>query len=335
VVEPEPFAVEEPPIAVAVVSWNTRELLGQALDSLLPDVDQGLAQVWVVDNGSTDGSPELVRDRYPWAKLVLPGSNLGFGAAVNLVSERTSGPWLVAANADVRLAPGALAQLAHTAAAHNRIGMIGPRLELLDGSTQVSAHPFPGLRTAVLLDLHAPRFSSRAARTVRTASAWEPSEAAPVPWITGAFVLMARCAFEQAERFDASQWLYGEDLDLCWRMRQRGWEIVYEPAAHAYHAHSAASARRFDRAALDDHIDAVNYLWTRRRRGAAVARAAATVGVLDASARLAILKVAARRAPRRFGDRAAAARAALAGHLLGLRSESELERRIRRSKGSD
>jgi N-acetylglucosaminyl-diphospho-decaprenol L-rhamnosyltransferase len=325
----------QPPIAVAVVSWNTRDLLDRCLQSLWPDADAGRATVWVVDNNSADGSAEMVRTQHPWATLIASDANLGFGAAVNLVAERTRGPWLVAANADVTLEPDALQRLRMTAEALPQIGMVGPRLLLLDGSTQVSVRPFPGMRMALLLALHADRFSARAARALRAPAAWEPPATAPVPWIAGALVLMSRAAFTALGGFDPNQWLYGEDLDLCWRMRQAGWEIVYEPAARVHHAHSAASAQRFESEALDSHIDAVNYLWMLRRRGAVTTRAAATVGMLETLARIPVLEFAARRDPGRFGPRARAARAALGQHLLGLRSERELERRVTRARGTD
>jgi N-acetylglucosaminyl-diphospho-decaprenol L-rhamnosyltransferase len=325
----------EPPITVAVVSWNTRDLLDRCLQSLRPDAAAGLAEVWVVDNESADGSADMVARRHPWATLVRAGSNLGFGAAINLVAGRSRGRFLAAANADVTLEPGALARLRLTAEQAPRTGMVGPRLLLLDGSAQVSIQPFPGLWTTALMALHADRFSARAARALRTPDAWEPAAAAPVPWVTGAFVLIARAAFEQAGGFDPGQWLYGEDLDLCWRIRAAGWQIVYEPAAIAHHAHSAASAQRFDDSSLLSHIDAVNYLWMLRRRGALQTRAAAALGIADAAVRVGVLGLAERREPERFAGRTRRARAALRQHLLGLRSESELERHVRRARGGD
>jgi GT2 family glycosyltransferase len=321
-----------PPITVAVVSWNTRDLLRRNLEALKPDADGGLLEVWVVDNGSTDGSPEMVRSKHPWVTLLTPSTNLGFGPAVNLVAGQTTGPWLVAANADVAPQPGALAHLQTTAARHPRIGMIGPRLVLIDGSTQVSIQPFPGPRASLMLALHAGRFSARAARALCAPGAWEPEAATAVPWITGALVLMSRSAFQQAGGFDPDRWLYGEDLDLCWRMRTAGWEIWYEPGARVHHAHSAASSQRFEEADLDNHIDTVNFLWMMRHRGRFLTRLAACVGVIDALVRIAWLGAAARLDPARFGWRAWRARRALGQHLLGFHSEAELERRIRRSQ---
>ncbi|HVE69383.1 MAG TPA: glycosyltransferase, partial [Solirubrobacteraceae bacterium] len=96
-----------PRVAVAVVSWNTRDLLARCLESLAAQEGAEL-ETWVVDNASTDGSAELVRDSHPEVELVASDENLGFGPAVNLVAQRTSTPWIAMANADVALRPGAL-----------------------------------------------------------------------------------------------------------------------------------------------------------------------------------------------------------------------------------
>ena len=315
-----------PPITVAVVSWNTRDLLASCLDALRLDVDVGRAQVWVVDNGSTDGSRELVRERYPHVKLLTPDANLGFGPAVNLVAARSSSSWLAAANADVQLAPGALERMQAALERAPRIGMVGPRLTLLDGSTQISVRPFPGISSALLLASHAARFSERARRALRVEGHWEAEVDESIPWLTGAFVLMSRAAFDDAGGFDPSQWLYSEDMDLCWRMRQHGWEIRWVPTAGALHAHSAATGQRFTNHQLTTHILVMTYLWLLRRRGAVAARSSAAIGVVDATTRMLLAAIGSSR------DRAAtrrAIRAELVGHLYGLAPRATLERRAR------
>jgi GT2 family glycosyltransferase len=106
------------PVAIAVVSWNTRVLLRDCLRSMHADVDAGRAQVIVVDNGSTDGSIDLVRSDFPWAQLIESTTNLGFGAAVNLAARHTAKTqWIAAANADIALEPNTLQQLLTAGAA--------------------------------------------------------------------------------------------------------------------------------------------------------------------------------------------------------------------------
>src|SRR3954468_4436887 len=99
---------QAPSVTIAIVSWNTRDLLARCLESLKPEVDRGTAEVWVVDNASSDGSPDLVRERFDWVNLVASDENLGFGTALNLVARQTTSEWIATANADIALHPGAL-----------------------------------------------------------------------------------------------------------------------------------------------------------------------------------------------------------------------------------
>src|SRR5947209_179350 len=133
------------PVTVAVVSWNTRELLAECLSSLERDARGGIADVWVVDNASDDGSADLVERRFEWVSLIRSSRNLGFGPAVNLVAARTSSAWLAPANADVRITEGALRRLLAEGDRHPEAAVIAPRLLLPDGETQHSVYPFPSL----------------------------------------------------------------------------------------------------------------------------------------------------------------------------------------------
>src|SRR5438270_12852655 len=97
-----------PLVSVAVVSWNTRDLLRRCLESFATEVDAGRCEVWVVDNASRDGSPEMVREEFPWVRLHASEENLGFGPGINWVANRTQAPWLGVANADIALQPAAM-----------------------------------------------------------------------------------------------------------------------------------------------------------------------------------------------------------------------------------
>lgn len=253
-------------ITVAVVSYNTRALLARCLASL---ADTG-ADVWVVDNGSTDGS----RDVVPADRLLAPGRNVGYGAAVNLVAARTSSPWLVAANADVEVARGALDAL--VAAAGPRTGAVAPRLLLPDGSTQHSVLPFPTVAFAAGL--------AAGVRRDLVPGHWDPSIARAVPWAVGALLLLRRAAFDEIGGFDERHWLFAEDLDLGWRLARAGWETRYEPSAVVRHHESAATRAAFG-AGRTERTQAETYAWLRRTRGPVTARAVAALNVLGAAVR--------------------------------------------------
>jgi GT2 family glycosyltransferase len=266
------------PITVAVVSWNTRELLGECLASLREDARAGLADVWVVDNASSDGSAAMVRERFPWVQLVASAENLGFGAAVNLVAGRTSSPWLAPANADIRFEAGALARLHAAAEAHPDAGAIAPRLILPDGSTQQSVYPFPTLPFTVAYLLGGLTVSRTLSRRWCLGSGFDPSEPREVPWAVGALQLVRRASWDQAGGFDARQWMYAEDLDLGWRLWRAGWTTRYEPGARVGHAESAATVQAWG-PARHARWHASTYAWLARRRGRAFARLIALVNV--------------------------------------------------------
>lgn len=314
-----------PVVAIAVVSWNTRALLDACLASMRADADAGLAEVWVVDNGSSDGSPELVAEHHPWAQLVRPGENLGFGRAVNRVAAATTAPWIAAANADIALTPGALATLLGAGERDPGAGAVAPRLLLPDGSVQPSVQPFPTLGHTVLEVLRAARISDRVARRLYVRGHWDPDRRATVPWATGAFLLLRRTAFEQVGRFDESQWLYGEDLDLCWRLGRAGWRIRYEPCARVRHEEHAAALQAFGERFPETWLRAT-YAWKARRYGIAATWAAAGLRLVDARMRVAVLVALARRSPQRFEPRLLRARRDLYAARFGLRPRRDLLR---------
>src|SRR5262249_20426924 len=139
------------PIAIAVVSWNTRDLLAACLASLHADHEAGRASVWVIDNASTDGSADDVAQRFPWVTLQRADRNLGYGAAVNRVAAQTSAPFIAAANADLQFAPNALQELLDAATGAPQAGAFAPRLIGPDDRPQHSVHPFPTVHTGLLL----------------------------------------------------------------------------------------------------------------------------------------------------------------------------------------
>jgi len=280
-------------VAIAVVSWNTAELLDRCLASLRPEHDAGRAEVWVVDNASTDGSAALVTERHPWVRLEAAAENLGFGPAVNRVAERTATPLIAAANADVALAPGALAALLEAAQRHPRAGALAPRLIAPDGTTQHSVHPFPTVRTGLLTSSGLAQRGA-IARRLPMEGHWDPERARDVDWAHGAFLLVRRPAWAAVGGFDPEQWLYAEDLDLCWRLRRAGWTTRYVPQARVAHAVSAATAGRWDGRERAERTQRSAYAWMLARRGLPAVRATALAHLAGPALRAAVLSGAAR-----------------------------------------
>jgi N-acetylglucosaminyl-diphospho-decaprenol L-rhamnosyltransferase len=284
-----------PPVAIAVVSWNTRPLLEKCLRSMQADVEARLARVTVVDNGSTDGSADHVRAEFPWAEVIANTDNVGFGAAVNQAAERTGAPWIAAANADIALAPGALRALIEAGDRHPDAAIIAPRLIDPDGSTQHSVHPFPTLGLTLAFNLGVAQLNGD---RLLLSGYWNPDTPRYVDWALGAFILIRRTAWDRLHGFDEQQWMYAEDLDLGWRAARHGWRTWYEPGAHVTHVGAASTVQAWGEAGPDRWLRST-YGWMIRRRGPLVTRTYALLNTAGAAARLAIVTALRRPPPQR------------------------------------
>ena len=319
-------AVHRPPVLVAVVSYNTARLLDACLHALRPDAEAGRVSVTVVDNASSDGSPEQVADNHPWVRLIASSKNLGFGPAVNLaVAKEPEHEWVAPANADTAVEPRAITALLAAGARDPAAGVLAPRLILPDGSTQHSVHAFPTLPFTIAF--HARVGDRRPAwgEAHCLPGRWNPERERRVPWAVGAFLLVRMAAWRQVGGFDPRQWMYAEDLDLAWRMARVGWATRYVPEARVRHHESAAAEAAWgaDRAA--DRWNLATYEWMLHRRGGLRTRAVAAANVVGHGARM----VAAKRRKDGAGSAKAVAvnRAWMKRHAVGLRPRRALTRR--------
>lgn len=313
-----------PAVAVAVVSWNLRDLLARALVSLEPEVAAGRAEVWVVDNASTDGSAEMVGNEFPWVSLIASPVNLGYGSAVNLVAARTQTAWIAAANQDIEVRPGAVERLIATGREHAEAGIVAPRLITPGGATQHSVHPFPTVWLTALFNLGVARASRRVGDRLCIEGRWDPERPREVDWAHGAFLLVRRGAWDAVDGFDSRQWMYAEDLDLGWRLRRAGWRTRYEPRAEVFHVGGAAARKAFAGEDIVVRFMAASYAWMARRRSLPIARTVAAINWLGVAARYAVLAILGRLAPARFGAGRERYRRWLHVHAVGFQRREEL-----------
>ncbi len=275
------------PIDVVVVSYNTRELLRECLRSHLDAAAAGLITLTVVDNGSSDGSAATVADEFAEAVRLIETDNIGYGAAVNLGAAEGAGEWLVAANADVAVEPGALGRLLAAARNDPALGAIAPRLILPDGSTQHSVHCIPGVLLTLALGLGLTNLSPRLGDRLCIEGHWNPDRRRRIEWAHGAYLMIRRAAFESAGGFEPAQWMYAEDIEIAWRLRQAGFAVGYEPSARVGHAVSAATLAAFGEDRHQRHITAT-YQWLAARRGVFYPTAFLASNLLAIALRLAI-----------------------------------------------
>ncbi len=222
-------------LSVVIVSWNTAELLERCLASLEQEFQRigGLrSQVIVVDNGSSDGTPERIRARYPWVEMRVNATNMGFAAANNLGLRDSRGRYILLLNPDTEVLPGALATLMAYMDDHPEVGLVGPRLLNPDGTLQVSCYPSPTLSRELWRLLHLDRWHPYG--TYRMES-WSTELPRQVEVIKGACMLVRRDALEQVGPLDESYFMYTEEVDWCYRIRRAGWTVVWVPQARVLH----------------------------------------------------------------------------------------------------
>jgi GT2 family glycosyltransferase len=218
--------------AVVIVSFNTVELLRACLKSVLK---QSPAEVIVVDNASSDGSAEMVRTEYPAVVLQVNQTNVGYGRAANQAIANSAAKYVLLLNADTVLETGALMQLQTYLDVHSEAAVVGPRLLNPDRSLQSSCRSFPRPLSLYPLIKRVPMWRTHYLLT------WEHNRDRAVGWLTGAALAIRREAFNSAGGFDESYFMYFEEVDLCCRLRQKGWQIHFTPTAEITHVGGAST----------------------------------------------------------------------------------------------
>lgn len=237
-----PRAPLRPGVAVVIVSFNTREHLRACLQHVLAE---GASRVVVADNGSTDGSVEMVGSEFTTVELDLDRSNPGYGAAANRGILRCDVEHVLLLNSDTRIGPGSLAALGAYLDAHPRAGVVGPRLSNEDGTLQRSTFPFPApLRPPLLNDPLARAIARIPVARERYLATWSHTTPRVVPYVIGAALAIRRAAFDEVGGFDESYFMYAEEVDLCWRLHASGWETHFAPVADVVHVGRASTMQQ-------------------------------------------------------------------------------------------
>lgn len=234
-------------LSIIVVSYNTRQLLDDCLRSLYAaDAPPGGMEVIVVDNASADGSQEMVRARYPQARLIAGAENRGYSAANNQGSAVAEGRFLLFLNSDTVVAADALVKPLLYMQDHPDVGALTVRLVYPNGERDPDNHrgfptPWNAFCHFTLLSRlfpNSPRFNGYF-RSYEDFSAIHP-----VPVIAGSYMMMPRALDRQLGGWDETYFFYGEDIDYCYRIHEAGYQIVYYPLVEVVHYKGASSGLR-------------------------------------------------------------------------------------------
>ncbi len=223
-------------LSVIVVSYNTVGLLRNCLRSVQQEAKTVPLEAIVVDNASHDGSAEMIVQEFPEIMLIKNERNIGFAAANNQGLRSARGEALLLLNSDTEVRSGAFAQCLKFLDNNSPVGIVGCKLVNPDGSLQPSCESFLSLSSLFFENFFIERlFSKSAVFGQRALGGFAYHQARQVDYVKGAFLLIKRRALEDIGFLDENFFFYAEEMDWCYRARQKGWQTYFTPEAIVLH----------------------------------------------------------------------------------------------------
>lgn len=240
-------------LSIVVVNYNVRDLLRACLRSIQASVCRWTFETIVVDNCSTDGSADMVRAEFPDVQLIVSPSNDGFAAANNRgIHASSPSRYVMLLNPDTVVPPDGLEKLVDFMEAHPEAGVVGPKLIKGDGTLDLACRrSFPNPRIAFYHSFGLDKLFPRSPEFARyNLTFLDEDVLSEVDCVVGAAMLVRRVVIDQAGLLDESFFMYGEDLDWAFRIRQQGWRVFYNPEVVIVHYKGQSSRQRSVRSIL-------------------------------------------------------------------------------------
>ena len=240
-----PMTNDKMKISIGIISFNTKDMLCDCLDSIGDQSGSYLESTIVVDNASTDGSQQLLKDKYRKVELIENKQNKGFASAANQIIKKTDGDLALILNTDTLLHNKSIESLVDFMKSCPQAGVVGPLLLNPDGSNQASGRRFPSFFDASIhafLGVIAPK--NRFTRRYKLLD-WDRNNKREVDWVSGAAICLRKKAVKDIGLFDENYFMYVEDMDLCYRLWENGWKVFLLPEAKVTH-HIGQSSKQFN-----------------------------------------------------------------------------------------
>ncbi len=218
--------------SVVIVSWNTKDFLRRCVSSIYQYPPSAEFEVIVVDNASSDGSVQMLHDLFPEVNVICNSENLGFSQATNQGIHNCLGTHILLLNPDTELRPNALNALERVLRENSSIGAAGARLLNADGSIQPSCFRAPTLFREIWRLFHLDNIYPLSTYQLET---WDKQKPREVEVLNGACLMLKREALDEAGYLDETYFMYSEEVDLCYRLRQTGWKLFWVPEAEVVH----------------------------------------------------------------------------------------------------
>lgn len=256
-------------VSVIIVNWNTRELLEQCLRSIYAETWLVNFEIIVVDNGSTDGSGEMVRRGFPQVRLLANRDNRGFSAANNQGMSIAAGRYFLLLNSDTVVLDHAIEKTVALADRHPDTAVVGCRVLNPDRSLQISCFRFPSLLNWFLHSTYLYKLFPRSRFFGREQMTWwARDDEREVDVVTGCYMLVRRVAVDQIGPMDEQFFMYAEETDWCYRFKAAGWSNRFTPEAEIVHIGGGSAPKLGSNRARTTNRSFVRYMfkhWSRPR----------------------------------------------------------------------
>lgn len=228
-------------LSILIVNWNSKDYVRSCLETVRKTCGLLSPQIVVVDGGSFDGCGEMLASEFPEVEFLQSDDNVGFGRSNNLGFAKVRGEFLLLLNPDTELLPESVSELLGQMTVLPKVGMIGPRLLNSDGSLQTSCVKALPTPVRQMLDSEFLRRLFPKSRLWGTWEAFSSSTPVEVEAVSGACMLLPSNVFRQVGGFSPEFFMYGEDMDLCAKVRKQGFKVYHDPRAQVVHHGSGSS----------------------------------------------------------------------------------------------
>jgi N-acetylglucosaminyl-diphospho-decaprenol L-rhamnosyltransferase len=276
--------ISMPAISITIVLYNSRDVVRECLRSLRPDLESGFAELIAVDNCSPDDSADLVRAEWPSARIVRSEENLGFAAGCNLAWPLTGSEYWMLLNPDVVVPAGGLRRLAGWMDRRPELGAGSPQLVDQGGKPQGAPRRFATLSQSLLMMSRLHRLLPAKQRgQLFLGSYWDDDEHLDIDWAPGTALIVRRDAVRDAGLLSERFFMYGEDIEWCWRIRKAGWRIGVLGQLGFRHGGSVSATQTWGAAERDRRVLQGLYNACRETRGRAYTKILMAIDALAAS----------------------------------------------------
>ena len=244
-------------LSIVIVSYNVRGLLKECLESIYRTTKYIQFEVYVVDNNSSDGTIQMIEREFPQVKLIANKDNIGFAKANNLAFQKSRGKYILMLNPDTVILQNSLYKIVNYFEQQPNIGAIGCKMLNSDRTLQPSCYNFP-----TLLEIFGMYFIG--SRIFSGLKKFDYDKVQEVDFVRGAFLALNKQCLEEIGLLDEKLFMFGEETDLCYRMKQRGWKVIYIPDTVIIH-HRGKSTEQISDNMYSQRIRSIIYYFQKNR----------------------------------------------------------------------